>query len=214
MQRFCSATCYHAARIGQHMPPDARAKIATAHRGTRHTFSPDGRERHLAMLKRRNDSAETRAKKGAYQRGKPPSPRALEALKRRNSGNTFALGLKRPQAWKDQQAGRIATRLASGRMPRAATAIERILTVFLVNAGFRVEPQRQFGRAVVDAYLPEYHLAFEADGVYWHNLPNRAEMDARRDARLLTDFGLPVVRLTEAELHAIDRQQSHLSRPQ
>lgn len=53
-----------------------------------------------------------------------------------------------------------------------------------------------------DAYLPEYRLAFEADG-YYHTLPSRAEDDARRDAHLLEVHGIVTIRLTEAELMEI-----------
>jgi len=59
----------------------------------------------------------------------------------------------------------------------------------------------RFGRYEVDAYLPPpYHLAFEADGTYWHNRPGDREANERRDAELLLEFNLPVVRLTEEEL--------------
>lgn len=68
-----------------------------------------------------------------------------------------------------------------------------------------VEIERRFGRALVDCYLPDYHLAFEADGTYWH----RAELQARdraRDERLWERFRLPVVRLTQAELEEVTAQ--------
>ena len=60
-----------------------------------------------------------------------------------------------------------------------------------------VVPQKAFGRYNVDAYLPPpYHLAFEADGEYWHD----PKKDAIRDTQLLSKFQLPVVRLSEREL--------------
>ena len=64
-----------------------------------------------------------------------------------------------------------------------------------------VEEQKQFGRYCVDVYLPlPYHLAFEADGAYWHQNP---EKDAARDRWLLRKFDLPVVRLSEQELKEV-----------
>lgn len=67
-----------------------------------------------------------------------------------------------------------------------------------------VVAEKQFGRFRVDAYLPPpYHLAFEADGSYWHNLPGRKEKDIARDAWLLEHFNLPVVRVLQEGLDAV-----------
>ena len=64
-----------------------------------------------------------------------------------------------------------------------------------------VIPEKQFGRYRVDAYLPPpYHLAFEADGEYWHR--DSADYDEARDAYLLEKHDLPVIRLTEEEINA------------
>ena len=80
------------------------------------------------------------------------------------------------------------------------TDLERRLYVLLAEFPTVIREQR-FGRYRVDAYLPPpYHLAFEADGVYWHDRPERVKHDARRDAYLLAEYGLPVVRLGETEL--------------
>lgn len=78
------------------------------------------------------------------------------------------------------------------------TRLELALVLLLRGAGFIIKREKRFGRYRVDAYLPERHLAFEADGKYWHS--QQREHDARRDAELLERFGLPVVRLTEQEL--------------
>lgn len=62
-----------------------------------------------------------------------------------------------------------------------------------------VEEEKRFGRFFVDAYLPPpYHLAFEADGTYWHS--KRKDFDKKRDAHLLEQFSLPVIRLSEEEI--------------
>lgn len=72
----------------------------------------------------------------------------------------------------------------------------------MLLAGFQeVRTGERFGRYFVDAYVPEVHMAFEADGLRWHD-PAR---DAARDAWLLEEHGLPVVRFTEAELLKIGR---------
>lgn len=67
--------------------------------------------------------------------------------------------------------------------------------------------EKHFGKYTADAYLPPpYHLAFEADGDYWHPMveENRPGYYARRDAELLSRFNLPVVRLTESEIRAAE----------
>jgi very-short-patch-repair endonuclease len=103
----------------------------------------------------------------------------------------------------------MAERIRSGELvaPRLTqdTKPERILIAFLTFAGFTVQPQRRFGHAVIDAYLPEHHLAFEADGDYWHARPDITTRDLARDARLLKRFNLPVVRLWQSELISIHR---------
>ena len=64
-----------------------------------------------------------------------------------------------------------------------------------------IQIQKSFGHFCVDAYLPPpYHLAFEADGSYWHKFPRK---DAVRDAYLLRKYGLPVIRLSEKDLLGI-----------
>jgi hypothetical protein len=61
--------------------------------------------------------------------------------------------------------------------------------------------EAKFGRYSVDVYLPPpYHLAFEADGDHWHNKPGAKERDEKRDAVLLKQYGLPVVRLAQGEI--------------
>ena len=81
------------------------------------------------------------------------------------------------------------------------TSIEIILRDRVLADFPEVQANVRFGIYEVDAYLPPpYHLAFEADGDYWHRLPGRAETDAIRDTYLLKYHGLPVIRLTESEL--------------
>ena len=79
------------------------------------------------------------------------------------------------------------------------TTIENILVKVILKEFPKVITEKRFKRYVVDAYLPPpYHLAFEADGEYWHRM--RPEHDVRRDAYLLEQFNLVVIRLSEKEL--------------
>lgn len=81
----------------------------------------------------------------------------------------------------------------------SATMIDMYLSDFP-----EVIAEKQFGRYRVDAYLPPpYHMAFEADGFYWHNLHEQEDPGyyQRQDEYLWRSFNLPVVRLTEAEIN-------------
>ena len=91
------------------------------------------------------------------------------------------------------------------------TTIENFLVdVILAEFPEVIGPSKQrFGHYTVDAYLPPpYHLAFEADGDYWHALYEKRDPghDARRDAYLLREFGLPTVRITESEINALRKE--------
>lgn len=122
-------------------------------------------------------------------------------------------------ATSEKMAVAAARRIAEGRgAPRKDTLIEKILWKLLEEvAGFEIIRNKQFGRACVDAYIPELHIAFEADGWYWHDrngrFSNAPEKDARRDANLLEKFNLPVARLTEIELHKIGKEISRETIP-
>lgn len=93
--------------------------------------------------------------------------------------------------------------------PRSPTQIEKILARLLsefptVLFEHRIGPYR------VDAYLPEYGLAFEADGQYWHRLTERDRPGYydRRDEYLLMEHGVTIVRLGEEELLALNKIKS------
>ncbi|KKN04087.1 hypothetical protein LCGC14_1101040 [marine sediment metagenome] len=87
------------------------------------------------------------------------------------------------------------------------TQIERILREVLLSEFPEVVSEKRFGFYRVDAYLPPpYHLAFEADGSYWHALHEQENPGCyqRRDNYLMKHFALPVIRLTEDELRMVE----------
>jgi len=91
------------------------------------------------------------------------------------------------------------------------TTIENFLVdVILAEFPEVIGPSKQhFGHYTVDAYLPPpYHLAFEADGDYWHALYEKRDPghDARRDAYLLREFNLPTIRITESAINALRKE--------
>ena len=141
-------------------------------------------------------------------RGRPKSPEEIEAVRkalRSKVWNTSAWKLKMSANAKAHLEQNILCTCAAHRIVRGETVQsrleERMAKKFLSEFP-EVHLRQKFGRYEVDAYLPPpYHLAFEADGSYWHR--HRANYDARRDAYLLKQFQLPVIRLTEAEINAV-----------
>ena len=72
--------------------------------------------------------------------------------------------------------------------PRTSlTSIHQKLVVILKSIGFTVEIEVGFPPKSVDCYIPEYHIAFEADGPH-----HSKQKDLDRDAFLLTTYALPV----------------------
>ena len=75
------------------------------------------------------------------------------------------------------------------------TVPHRRLIDLLEGLGFEVEVEVIFSPKSVDCYLPDYHVAFEADGPS-HSLAK----DRDRDAYLMVTYALPIYRLTDKEL--------------
>ena len=75
------------------------------------------------------------------------------------------------------------------------TVPHRQLVALLEWLGFTVEEEKGFHPYHVDVYVPELHVAFEADGPQ-----HRKKPDQRRDERLLGIYRLPVYRLTALKL--------------
>ncbi len=91
------------------------------------------------------------------------------------------------------------------RMHRFRSQLEKRMINNFLSEFPEVIAEKRFGRYTVDAYLPPpYHLAFEADGTYWHSL--RPEYDEKRDAWLLEHAQLPVVRLSEEEINCAAKE--------
>ena len=82
----------------------------------------------------------------------------------------------------------------------------------------RVEytPQYGMGRYVVDAWLPTLKTIIEADGAYWHSLPDRQARDAKL-AAYAERMGFRLIRLDEQLIRSLDENtlaqhiQKHLS---
>jgi len=74
--------------------------------------------------------------------------------------------------------------------------IKEALDELMVN----YRSQFVIGRYVIDYYLPDFAIALEADGDYWHSLPKARANDNRKDAHLAS-LGITVIRVTETEIH-------------
>ena len=69
----------------------------------------------------------------------------------------------------------------------------------IVAAGYRIQEELDFPPYRVDVYLPQFHVAVEADGPLHRG---RATMrhDVARDDFLRRRYSLPVVRFTEEDI--------------
>jgi very-short-patch-repair endonuclease len=79
------------------------------------------------------------------------------------------------------------------------TSIERLLIDELNSRNIKYEFQYQISSWVIDFAIPERRLAIEADGVYWHGLPNVQEKDARKD-KDLRQRGWNIIHFTGDEI--------------
>lgn len=94
------------------------------------------------------------------------------------------------------------------------TSIERALIEELDRRGIGYEFQHPVRRWILDFAFPKRKVAVEADGSYWHSLPNVIEKDARKD-RDLARRGWTVLRFGEDEINespsdCVDRIVEHL----
>lgn len=75
------------------------------------------------------------------------------------------------------------------------TSIERNLQDLVRSLGFAVVEEREFPPYRVDLYVPELHVAFEADGpLHWR------KRDQQRDHELGEQYGLVVHRIKQVGL--------------
>jgi very-short-patch-repair endonuclease len=89
--------------------------------------------------------------------------------------------------------------------PPKETSIEKKVREELVRRGviFEQEVLRWYRRChyKLDFYIPSLKLSIECDGDFWHNSPRARWCDARKDKRMLSKFGIRIVRITESEIN-------------
>lgn len=80
------------------------------------------------------------------------------------------------------------------------TSIERLLLEELDKRTITYKFQYSVGsRFILDFAMPEIRLAIEADGVYWHSLPENQERDKRKD-NYLRNQGWTILRFSGGEI--------------
>ena len=112
----------------------------------------------------------------------------LQNTERRRQHGEMMSELWRDPAFIDKIALDRVTKIRTG----YRTDIEAITERALQELELDYEFEHRVGRYSVDFYLPNYEIAIECDGEYWHR--DRIEKDAERD-KYLEERGLTVVHL-------------------
>lgn len=86
------------------------------------------------------------------------------------------------------------------RLSQPESSLEKPVRKGLAALSIPFQQEAQIGRYCLDFYLPAYRLAVEVDGAYWHR--NR-QRETRRTT-FLQRHGITILRISEAELAAID----------
>lgn len=96
-------------------------------------------------------------------------------------------------------------RVAVVRPKHRYTSLAKRLQAWLSGFGVVTQPEVRFGRYLVDLYDQANHVAYEADGAYWHDKveAERPGYYARRDQYLASRFNLKVVRFSDAQIDAM-----------
>lgn len=81
--------------------------------------------------------------------------------------------------------------------PKPTTYLERALYRLMKEIGFCFVPEKRFGRYIVDVYVPDLELAFEADGSFWHRDLERQD---NRDSYLRERGVIEIIHLDETDL--------------
>ena len=163
--------------VGRVLSLDTRVKMGAAQMGRKH-------------------SLETKAKMSATRLGRKFSEEHKASISRARKGNPN---------WQISIEGRGRIALASARrliehgFPWLPTSLEYALQLLLEDAGLEFEAQKRFGRYIVDVYVPELNLAFEADGQFWHWHKNK-KREAKRNESLLQSGVAAVIHLDDEDL--------------
>ncbi len=100
-------------------------------------------------------------------------------------------GHKWTEEEKQKSRERLYRTIMIGHLPIYSATINHLkLESILRNMGFIVQKEVGYGGFFVDCYLPEFHLALEADGPF-----HSKKRDEKRDSFLWDKFRLPILRI-------------------
>jgi len=190
-------------RIGSKHSAETRARRSESQRGR--FVSEESRRRASISNRglRRSDETKARVKASHWSRHQPEVVEKLKAAHARGSYTDETrrkISEAQKRAWAD---GRHAVPV-----PNRYSGLARALHAHLAQSGLTLEPEVRFGRFTVDLYDRVNHVGYEADCRYWHDKyeAKRPGYHVERDAYLLKQFGLPVIRFDERDIRAIGKK--------
>ena len=192
----------NARKIGTKRSAESRLKMSLAHKGRSHKGRPHSMAARRAMSLARKGVPKPAQHRERMSKAQSSRWAAMSPAERQRISN---LGLRAiAQQWASlsptEQEIKMASLTKASRTTRP-TSIERIVSTVLDAIGIAYSSQHQVGRYVVDFFVPSKSLVIEADGDYWHSLPERRVKDEQRDAYLRLS-GYTVLRITEAAIKA------------
>lgn len=97
-----------------------------------------------------------------------------------------------------------------------ATSIEQALMDELARRQLFFRSQHQIASWLVDVSLPQYRIAIEADGDYWHQSASQKQKDANKthwlEAHKWTVFRFTGTEINESVSHCIDLVAEHIAK--
>lgn len=212
-----------ASNRGKVRTPEVCAQMSEARRGRPQPCSAERAAAISAAKKGKPQSEAHRAANSASHKGQTVSEAHRAAISAAHKGkrrvfteewraNISRAGVGRivSQATRDKRARSLRKAYEEGRKTvnksYRYTSLAQSLHSYLVrDNGVSLEPEVRFGRYTVDLYDRVNHVAYEADGSYWHNLneAKRPGYHAERDRYLAERFGLTVVHFDELQIAAM-----------
>lgn len=176
---------------------------------TKRNKSLEHRAKVSNALKGRVFSEDWRNKLSLAKRGIKLTPEHIEKIRQNGLGRKHSeeSKMKMSESKRKHREESVDCKCASCFPPQSPTRIHKILLRILSDFPL-LEIDKKFGNYCVDVYIPyPYHLAFEADGEYWHNKIGAKEFDKNRDKYLMDNFNLPVIRMEEKELTELAKME-------
>lgn len=82
---------------------------------------------------------------------------------------------------------------------RGTTWPERTIQALLLGLGINFIPEWKLNGFRADLYLPDYCVAIECDGEYWHSLPTNVRCDFKK-TKAFSGAGIPVLHITDGDI--------------